>query len=165
MPDYTHAKQNLAELLALLPKRQRSQKLEARWKGLVWQGDMAALRQEIMCTFTSKSRRKQALRKWQSYFDGNAKRMQYESFEAQGLPCGSGCVESAIRRVINLRLKAPGTFWTREMGECMLFLRCQLLSGRWQVMLHNIITRTAKQLRFNRVIGLAANDYERRQAA
>jgi hypothetical protein len=35
-------------------------------------------------------------------------------------------VESAIRRVINLRLKAPGTFWTAAMGECFLFLRHQI---------------------------------------
>jgi hypothetical protein len=51
---------------------------------------------------------------------------------------GSGSLESAIRRVINLRLKAAGTFWTKEMGECFLFLRSQLLSERWEVILDNL---------------------------
>jgi hypothetical protein len=27
------------------------------------------------------------------------------------LPVGSGQVESAVRRVVNLRFKAPGSFW------------------------------------------------------
>lgn len=163
--DYTHAKQNVGELLAWLPKRLRTSKLEAHWKRLLWQGKIDILRQEIDQTFSSPRRRQQALRKWRSYFETNAKRMQYETFEAQGLPCGSGCVESAIRRVINLRLKGPGTFWTRQMGECMLFLRSQLLSGRWQVMLHNITTKVTKQLRYSQLIDVSANDYERQQAA
>jgi hypothetical protein len=44
------------------------------------------------------------------------------------------------------RLKAPGTFWTKKMGECFLFLRSQLLSGRWEAMLDNLTQQTAKQL-------------------
>ena len=72
--------------------------------------------------------------------------MQYEDFDRQGLPCGSGSVESAIRRVINLRLKAPGTFWTEAMAECFLFLRAQLVSGRWEIMLANLTAETAKQV-------------------
>jgi predicted NBD/HSP70 family sugar kinase len=51
-------------------------------------------------------------------------------------------VESAIRRVINLRLKAPGTFWTQDMAECFLFLRSQLLSGRWDTFIHNVARLT-----------------------
>jgi hypothetical protein len=43
-------------------------------------------------------------------------------------------------------LKAPGTFWTKKMGECFLFLRSQLLSGRWEAMLDNLTQQTAKQL-------------------
>ncbi|CAK0774583.1 hypothetical protein CCP4SC76_5890008 [Gammaproteobacteria bacterium] len=53
-------------------------------------------------------------------------------------------MESAIRRVINLRLKAPGTFWLKEMVECFLFLRSQLLSGRWGIFMTNL-TSLARQ--------------------
>ena len=66
--------------------------------------------------------------------------MQYAQFRAKGLPCGSGHVESAIRRVINLRLKAPGTFWLKEMAECFLFLRSQVISGRWKIFMDNLIS-------------------------
>lgn len=144
--DYTHAKQNLHEILAWLPKRLRTPKVERHWKALLWRGDIAGLGQAIEQTFGSHRGRKKALAKWQSYFAANAHRMQYKGFDRQGLPCGSGNVESAIRRVINLRLKAPGTFWTEAMGECFLFLRSQLLSGRWEVMLANLTTETAKQV-------------------
>jgi hypothetical protein len=72
--------------------------------------------------------------------------MQYQQFRDQHLPCGSGHGESAIRRVINLRLKAPGTFWTRPMAECVLFLRAQLLSGRWDILLANLTGKTAQMM-------------------
>ncbi len=48
----------------------------------------------------------------------------------------------AIRRVINLRLKVPGTFWMRQMAECFLFLRSQLLWGRLDIFLHNVACLT-----------------------
>ena len=73
----------------------------------------------------------------------NAQRMQYQYFQGHHLPCGSGHVESAIRRVINLRLKAPGTFWTKDMAEYFLFLRSQLLSGRWKIFMKNVRRRLA----------------------
>jgi hypothetical protein len=77
------------------------------------------------------------------------------------VPCGSGCVESAIRRVINLRLKAPGTFWTPEMAECFLFLRSQLLSGRWDTFIDNVArlkTRLLEPLRHAAPIGVSQAD-------
>ena len=67
-------------------------------------------------------------------------------FEGQNVPCGSGSVESAIRRVINLRLKAPGTFWKIEMAEVFLFLRSQLISGRWLIMMRNVTRQMARML-------------------
>jgi hypothetical protein len=47
------------------------------------------------------------------------------------LPCGSGAVESTIRRVVNQRLKAPGTFWLEQNAEGMLLLRSYLKAGRF----------------------------------
>ncbi len=146
--DYTHAKQNLQEVLDLVPAKIKAAQptLAETWKGLVWQGRIEALRQAIAQTITSRRRRQQALNKWQNYFARHQSRMQYQAFQQAKLPCGSGCVESAIRRVINLRLKAPGSFWTRPMAECFLFLRAQLLSGRWEIMLNNLTRQTARGL-------------------
>jgi len=139
--DYTNAKQNLWAMAELVPgtpaERQRTYE---EWKAWLWQGDMAGLYEAINRTLIGK-RLRQAQRKWKNYFDKNAARMQYQRFKESHIPCGSGCVESAIRRVINLRLKAAGSFWTRAMAECFLFLRSQLLSGRWTIFLNNVTRR------------------------
>jgi hypothetical protein len=143
--DYTHAKQNLQELVDLVDPRKQSAALK-KWRDLLWNGQLDALKQSIEATIvTNKTNREQALKKFNNFFEGNKKRMHYAQFKEKGLPTGSGHVESAIRRVINLRLKAPGTFWLKEMAECFLFLRSQLISGRWNIFMGNLtaLTRSA----------------------
>ena len=139
--DYTHAKQNLWLLAEHLPKKLGVSKQAAllqEWKNLLWQGRLkeiyAQIRQLIQCP----AKRRQALKKFKNYFLANRIRMQYASFRHLDLPTGSGCVESAIRRVINLRLKSPGIFWKHQTAEVMLFLRSTLLCGRWHIMLNNL---------------------------
>lgn len=62
---------------------------------------------------------------------GEAGRLSYLEFKRQGLPLGSGAIESSIRRVINMRLKNNGTFWREENAESMLQLRALVISDRW----------------------------------
>jgi hypothetical protein len=64
--------------------------------------------------------------------------MDYARFQRRGLPIGSGAVESAIRRVINLRIKGPGVLWHEENAEGMVLLRAAALSGRWQEQLTKV---------------------------
>lgn len=140
--DYTHAKQNLKHVTDNLPKNLGSKKLAAitkAWKNLLWQGKLLEIGSQIRRFITSRAKRKQALKKFENYFLKNYRRMQYAAFRYLNLPTGSGCVESAIRRVINLRLKSPGIFWKRETAEIMLFLRSTLLCGRWHIMLKNLL--------------------------
>lgn len=68
-----------------------------------------------------------------SYLDrhGNEGHLDYATFRRRGLPLGSGAIESAIRRVINLRMKGNSIFWKEENAEAMLVLRGLVLSGRW----------------------------------
>jgi len=47
---------------------------------------------------------------------------------------GSGTMESAIRRVVNLRLKGASIFWTEEHAEHMLLLRTYYKAKRWEVL-------------------------------
>jgi hypothetical protein len=61
--------------------------------------------------------------------------MDYGQYQRRGLPIGSGAVESAIRRVINLRIKGPGVMWEEENAEGMVVLRAAALSGRWEELL------------------------------
>jgi hypothetical protein len=146
--DYTHAKQNLQAIIDLLPRSLKGKpllKLSQEWKSLLWEGDIQGLYTQI--THYLKGHKKQeALKKWRDFFEGNQQRLQYATFHSLHIPCGSGCVESAIRRVINLRLKSAGSFWTKAMAECFLFLRSQLLSGRWSTFLRNVTRQKALML-------------------
>jgi hypothetical protein len=149
--DYAHATQNLYELVELAGPRHRP-RLFRTWKALLFKGDIQGIGRAIRRVFSG-TKLNQGLKKWKSYFQKHARRMQYEFFRNQALPCGSGHVESAIRRVINLRLKAPGTFWTRDMAECFLFLRSQLLSGRWKLFMKNVSRKFARLLNPNLAFG------------
>lgn len=62
---------------------------------------------------------------------GEAGRLSYVAFRRQGLPCGSGAIESSIRRVINLRLKSNAMFWKSDNGESMLQVRSQVVPDQW----------------------------------
>lgn len=69
-----------------------------------------------------------------NYLEGHgaAGRLNYATFRRRKLPVGSGAIESAIRRVINLRLKGNSIFWKEENAEGMLVLRGLVLSRRWR---------------------------------
>ena len=141
--DYTHAKQNLTAIVDKLPKTMGSLKLAKvakQWNDLLWKGDLHEIKRQIMDLIKSRKQRNSALSKFQGYFMDNFHRMQYAGFRYFNVTTGSGCVESAIRRVINLRLKSPGIFWKRETAELMLFLRSTLLCGRWNIMFSNLFT-------------------------
>jgi hypothetical protein len=62
---------------------------------------------------------------------GEAGRLKYPEFRRQGVPLGSGAIESSIRRVINLRLKGNGIFWDQAHAEAMLHVRALIISKRW----------------------------------
>lgn len=139
--DYYHNTEILWTLVQLQPKRSQKeqQAIYKRWKTLLWHGDLRRLREEVLPGLRAK-KRKQALSAL-AHFDHHAARMRYQHFKQHGLPVGSGHVESAVRRVINLRLKAPGTFWKEERAESFLFLRAQLISGRWSILFHHVTGR------------------------
>jgi hypothetical protein len=63
---------------------------------------------------------------------GAAGHLDYAQFRRRKLPMGSGAIESAIRRVINLRMKGNSMFWKEENAEGMLVLRGLVLSRRWR---------------------------------
>ncbi len=66
-----------------------------------------------------------------AYWARTRERMRYAKLRLAALPLGSGAVESAVRRVVNLRLKGASIVWTEEHAEGMLHLRAHAKSGRW----------------------------------
>jgi hypothetical protein len=75
--------------------------------------------------------------------------MDYAIFRRRGLPLGSGAIESAIRRVINLRLKGNSVFWQEENAEGMLQIRGLALSDRWDATFASITASLASDRRLD----------------
>ena len=69
------------------------------------------------------------LRRERRYFRTNAARMDYPTAKADGLPIGSGAVESLARHLVQLRMKRPGARWSRPGAQAILTLRAHLKSG------------------------------------
>jgi hypothetical protein len=57
--------------------------------------------------------------------------LKYRQALAEGLPIGSGEIESAHRYVAQKRLKLPGAWWRVEHAAHMLALRINRLNGDW----------------------------------
>jgi hypothetical protein len=81
------------------------------------------------------------------FLDKHEAHLRYDWFQYRGRPLGSGAVESAIRRVINLRLKGNGIDWREENAEAMLVLRAAALTGRWQETMERVQEAMAEDRR------------------
>lgn len=77
-----------------------------------------------------------------AYWSRNRERLRYGAFRARKLPIGSGAVESAVRRVVNLRMKGASIAWTEEHAEGILHLRAHAKSGRWLDLERNVLRTT-----------------------
>jgi DNA polymerase III subunit epsilon len=80
------------------------------------------------------------------YFQTHEAHMQYQTFRAEGLPIGSGVIESGVRRIVNLRLKGASLFWRPENAEEILYLRCQIKSRRWVQFVKTVLTQWASDM-------------------
>ena len=69
---------------------------------------------------------------------GEAGRLKYVRFRQLGIPCGSGAIESGIRRVLNLRLKSNAMFWTQDHAESILQVRCQVIPDQWDAAMSDL---------------------------
>jgi hypothetical protein len=81
-----------------------------------------------------RGRKSKAIRKHREYFIKNQRRMAYAQLMALKLPMGSGAIESAVRRVVNVRLKGPRLFGCRASAETILLLRSYDKAGRWNML-------------------------------
>src|SRR5215468_7651169 len=142
--DFYHASQYLSETLATcrsIPKAQRQALYKRLRHALRHQEDGVEVVLEELRTLATTQRGK-AIPRALSYVETHAHRMRYVTLEARTLPIGSGQVESAVRRVINLRFKAPGSFWTEITVSSLMHLRAAFKAGRWNEIMLGVITDT-----------------------
>ena len=129
--DFFHAVEHL-ECLANLRKGwsgEERKKWVKQQKALLKKGCIDKFIEKIESICLGRNGKK--IRKQRDYFLRNRDRLDYSAAKRNSLPRGSGPMESAIRRVINLRLKGAGIFWHQENAEAMIVLRSYYKSGRW----------------------------------
>ena len=80
------------------------------------------------------------------YLSPRLEQMRYAHFRAQGLPIGSGVVESANKLVVEARLKGAGRRWAEASVTPMVALRGALCSDRWDEAWATIATARRQRL-------------------
>ena len=132
--DFYHAVEHLSKIAEL--RRGWNTKQRRKWittqRNRLFKGKVDEVITSIddLC----RGRLSKALRTERDYFHRNVDRMRYQTLRRKRLPIGSGAIESAIRRVVNLRLKGAGIFWYEESANAMLLLRSYYKAGRAQLL-------------------------------
>ena len=142
--DFYHASQYLSETLATcrtMPKAQRHALYKRLQHALRHQTDGVEVVQEALRALATTYRSK-AIPRALGYVETHAHRMRYVTLERRKLPIGSGQVESAVRRVVNLRFKAPGAFWRETTVSGLMHLRAAFKAGRWDDVMIGVLTDT-----------------------
>ena len=126
--DFYHAAKQLSDAVKL---RRWSATKRTRWlnrtRGLLKRARV----DEVITALRELCRGRTAgkIRTHLNYFLKNRHRFAYTTMVGLGLPRGSGAVESAIRRVINLRIKGASIYWLPESVDAILLLRSFYKSG------------------------------------
>jgi hypothetical protein len=150
--DFFHASHHLSQAIAELGynnkerretyKRLRHDLRQSRWEDIV--SELKDVGKNLLKRADLERNLEEASRTGASNFlrevtylekHGESGHLSYVKYTRRGLPLGSVAVESAIRRVINLRLKSNGMFcrmlFRAENAEKILQVRCQVLSTEW----------------------------------
>ncbi len=84
------------------------------------------------------------------YLSARKDQLKYREAIAEGLPIGSGEIESAHRYVAQKRLKLPGAWWRVEHAEHMLALRINRLNGDWEAYWDALAAKPSAPANLNR---------------
>lgn len=69
------------------------------------------------------------IRKTIGYFGNHRNYMRYDDYLAEGLPIGSGVVESACKNLVRQRMEGSGMRWSKKGANAMLKIRSIKLNG------------------------------------
>ena len=135
--DWAHSSEYLAAAAGALFAEQDA---VVAWRAAqlreLWEGDPEAVLAELCQRLTSlppESEAAAVVCRSLLYLARRLDHLQYARFRAQGCPVGSGCVESANKLIVEVRLKGAGMHWRRENVDPMLALRNAYCSAnRWQ---------------------------------
>jgi hypothetical protein len=147
--DWCHAVHHLSVALAALPLADGQRKeLYNRLRGLLKKGKSRVVIAELKTLAVGEDNDSSVWREIRYLTKhSDAGRLRYNCFRCRGVPMGSGAIESTIRRVINLRLKGNGIYWTEDNAEAVFQLRAAVVSGRWDEILEHTREAMARDRR------------------
>lgn len=134
--DFYHVVEHVHALAALNKSWSASYRKQwaTRQRRRLWRGELKAFIEDVerLC----RGKRGKGWSRERDYLLRNARagRLDYAKARRAKMPMGSGSMESAVRRVVNLRLKGAGIFWHEDHAEQMLLLRAYYKSKHWQVL-------------------------------
>ncbi|MEM6963765.1 MAG: hypothetical protein AAF573_03300 [Bacteroidota bacterium] len=108
--DYYHAINYVHKLVDSLPKGYSNKKRKELLKQFtlqLWQGQSVQIADECRALYKRPS---QLVKRWIKYLDKHGDKTQYADYQSDRLMCGSGIIESGVRRMINLKFKSPSIF-------------------------------------------------------
>jgi len=130
--DWYHASQYLYKI-AEAAFEARSDDYEnwiEKTKALLWEGEISQLIEE--CTlFSSEPTTSEASHAAVTFYTNNQKRMNYAHYRKEGYFIGSGTIESAAKRLGELRLKEAGARWSRDGAVHTAKARSAWLGEQW----------------------------------
>ena len=154
--DFPHAAQRLSAAAEAVwgPESARARCWAAQWRRRLRDGDLGDVLEAIATLPTElaadPTAARQAIAETLGYLGARWAHAQYADFRAQGLPIGSGCVESGHGVVMQARMKGRGMRWAPAHVNPLLALRCALVNGRWADRWTRLIAQWRRTLRQRR---------------
>jgi len=100
-------------------------------KALLWEGRIDLLIAECEI-FAAQPATAEAAQAAMTFYSNNQVRMDYARYREEGYFIGSGTIESAAKRLGELRLKQAGARWTRDGAVYTAKARAAWLGDQWQ---------------------------------
>ena len=88
----------------------------------------------------------QAIRRLIGYLTANRHRVDYDSYHSEGIPRGSGGIESSNKYIHHARLKRSGAWWLKPNANRMLAIRCAVHNGTFSRVFNQHVAFQAKLL-------------------
>ena len=129
--DWFHAVEHLSEAAHALYPDEKDEKKRKSWlktyKNHLYMGRI----HKIIAVLTKRGHADLAI-----YFERHQRRMQYHQFREEGLPIGSGTVESGVKQ-FKQRLCGTGMRWQEDNANRMLVIRAAVLSNQFDALWQN----------------------------
>jgi len=115
---------------------------------LLWQGQQEQALTYLQRLRPTSAEVSAALEEALRYLENQADWLgNYQAWQEQGYPVGSGLVDRAVAVVINVRMKKRGMRWKRANAHAIVALRVHYLNAKWEAAAsHPIVGGTTVQL-------------------